>query len=195
MLTGSKLSKLAVGGLLVVLFAFRIWQSSGCLNFRSFVFDSRRITATVESSRQYETNPNGLLSRLEHNKLTVAPYEFGLNLSALLDPRYLLDLIGPAGLAAALIAIYSIVSQRRRAGLLFLAILLTAQILATLFTSSKTDMLILCVLWFLLGFWSLNFWSLTKKRLFVFLLLWLYSLWFFFISWQLPLLCNEILFK
>lgn len=195
MLTSSKLLKLAVGSLLVVLFAFRIWQSSGCVNFRSFAFDKGRITATVESSRQYETNPSGLLSRLEHNKLTVAPYEFGLNLSSLLDPRLILDLVGPAGLAAALIAIYVIVSQRRKTGLIFLAILATAQILITLFTSSKTDMLILCVLWFLLGFWSLNFFTKTKTRLFVFLLLWLYSFWFFFISWQLPQICNEILFK
>jgi len=195
MLTGKKGLKILLAGLLAGLFCFRIWQSTDCVNFRSFTFDNRRITATVEAGRRYETNPDGLLSKLAHNKFTVAPYEFGLNLSALLDPKYLLDLIGPLGLAAALIAVYYIVSQRSKAGLIYLAVLTLVQILATLFTSSKTDMLILCVLWFLLGFWSLNFFVKTKARLIVFVVLWAYSLWLFFLTWQLPLICNEILFK
>lgn len=189
-----KLLKIIIGCLFLSLFVFRIWQSTGCASFRPFLFDNQRITTNVESSRQYENNPDGLISKAVHNKVTAAPYEFLLNLSSLFDPRYLLDLIGPLALIGALISIYCVIAQRLKAGLMFLAVLLIAQVWITLFTSSKTDMLILCLLWFLLSFWSLNFFVKSKKRFSVFVLLWLFSVWFFFISWQLPLICNEIFF-
>ena len=137
-----KLLKTIIFSLFLSLFAFRVWQASGCISFKSFLFDNQRITTNVETSRQYEKNPDGLISRATHNKFTAAPYEFGLNISALLGSKYLLDLIGPLGFAAALIAIYYIITQRLKLGFIYLAILALAQIRATLFTSSKTDMLI-----------------------------------------------------
>ena len=130
-----KLLKTIIFSLFLSLFAFRVWQASGCISFKSFLFDNQRITTNVETSRQYEKNPDGLISRATHNKFTAAPYEFGLNISALLGSKYLLDLIGPLGFAAALIAIYYIITQRLKLGFIYLAILALAQIRATLFTS------------------------------------------------------------
>ncbi len=190
-----KVTKVIVACLFLSLFAFRIWQSTGCASFRSFLFDTNSITAGVEASRQYENNPDSLVSKVLHNKFTVTPHEFFLNFSTLLDPRYLLYLIAPLGLIGAVVSVYCIVSQSIKSGLVFLAVLSGALTYATLFNGSKTDMLILCSLWFLLSFWSLSFFAKTKIRFLVLVLLWLYSIWFFFISWQLPLICNEIFFK
>lgn len=189
------MSKIIIVCLLISLFCFRAWQASGCASVRSFLFNNQRIITNVETSRQYENNPDGIVSKATHNKFTSAPYEFLLNLSALFDPRYLLELVSPVVFIGVLISIYSIVTKRKKVGFVFLAILILAQIRTTLFTISKTDMLILCLLWFLLSFWSLNFFAKSKKRFSVFVLLWLYSVWFFFISWQLPQICNEIFFK
>lgn len=190
-----KLLKIIIGCLFLALLVFRIWQSTGCVSFRSFLFDNQRIITNVETSRQYESNPDGLISKTTHNKFTAAPYEFLLNLSALFDPRYLLDLIGPLALIAAVISVYSIITKGIKTGFVFLVLLLIAQARTTLFASTKTDMLILCLLWFLLSFWSLNFFSKNSVRFLGFMILWFYSVWFFVISWQLPQICNEIFFK
>lgn len=173
----------------------RLWQSTGCVNYLPIKFDSQKIVISVETQRLYDENPNGLIPKAIHNKLTAAPYEFLLALARTLDPAYLLSLIGPLGIVSGLYSIYSIVKNRRKKATFFLFSLLLAHLLSILYLNPKTAMLIIGFLWFLLSLWSISYFIKGKKRLLFFIVLWLYSIWFFFINWHLPQICNEIIFK
>ncbi len=181
--------------LLVSIFVFRIWQSTGCLSVFNYKFDPSSIPTIVESQRLSDTDQSSLSSRLIHNKLTVAPNQLLLSLSSTTTPKFLIDLISPLVLISALIATYSIIKNKNKVGLFLLAALACFQVATTLFISSKPAILFLCALWFFLAIWSLDFYVKKTWRTIVFILLWLYSLWFLFINWQMPQICNEIFFN
>lgn len=181
--------------MLFSLILMRLWQSTGCVNYLPIKFDFQKIVINVETQRLYDENPNGLIPKAVHNKLTATPYEFLLALARTLDPYYLLSLISPLGLVSGSYSIYLILKNRPKKAIFFLFSLIWAHILSILYLNPKTAMLILGFLWFLLSLWSVNYFISAKKRVLIFFILWLYSVWFLLINWQLPQICNEIIFK
>ena len=181
--------------MLLSLMLIRIWQITGCVNYLPINFDLQKIVINVETQRLYDENPNGPVSKAVHNKLTAAPYEFLLALAITFNPAYLLSLIGPLGITSGLYSVFSITKNHSKKAYLFLISLSTAHILSILYLTPKTAMLTLGFLWFLLSLWSVDYFIKGKRRILLFTVLWLYSIWFFFINWELPQICNEIIFK
>lgn len=181
--------------MLLSLILMRLWQSTGCVNYLPIKFDPQKIVINVETQRLYDENPNGLISKAVHNKLTATTHEFLLALAKTFDPSYLLSLIGPLGIVSGSYSIYLILKNRQKKATFFLLFVICAHILSILYLNPKTAMLILDFLWFLLSLWSIHYFIKEKRRVLFFIVLWLFSVWFFFINWQLPQICNEIIFK
>ncbi len=178
----------------VFLTTFRIWQSTGCSGFISHKFKFSDVITTVESQRIYDPNPQSLEAKIFSNKFVVVPRIFLMSYLNYFEPRYLLSLIGPLGLSMLLVSIWVVIQKRIKAGFLhFFAVI--AGILFSVYLTSRFNNLIILLCLESFSIWSVRFFSKNKKRFSVFVILFIVSLWFFFINWQMPGVCNEMFFK
>lgn len=180
--------------LLIALFSFRLWQTTGCRQFNGFYFNPISVTINVESQSSIDTAGFRQVTRFFHNKAVAAPFEVSKSFARTLDPRFLLDVLGPVGLLFLTRALFEIFGNKRSLG--YLHILGTVVVLALSLTSlaPKTAFWLIALSYYSLSLWGINPISKDKKLSLLSILLIFYSLWYFAINWQMFQVCNDIFF-
>lgn len=179
----------------VLLFTFRLWQTTGCRHFLGFYFNPLSIKINVEEQRGLDNGSNQQFSKFFHNKVSAAVYEISKSYSQTIDPRFLLEILGPVGLVLALISASKVIKKPKSIYTLSLLSVLTASLLFILPIDPKKTFYIVAFTWF--GFSLISATSLSKSKLSIllFVVLLLASFWYFALSWQMPRVCNEIFFN
>ncbi|MBI3342498.1 hypothetical protein HY024_05230 [Candidatus Curtissbacteria bacterium] len=173
---------------------FRLWQSTGCTAYLVKQFKLSDVTLSVESERIYEQNPNSIEAKIFNNKLTTAPHLLAEVFTSYFEPRYLLNLIGPIGTITVTIGVWTIIKKRSKKGLFHLAAI-SLVILYLTFQNQKENHLIALISLLSLSAWSKSFFVENKWNITLLIALFIISIWYFMITWHLPQICNEIIFK
>lgn len=179
---------------MLTLALFRVWQSSGCKSFISHKFKTIDIVTAVESQRLYDNNASSLEAKIFNNKLLLAPQVFLLAYLQYFQPQYLLSLIGPLGVVMFFSGIWVVIEKRSKKGLFHLFVVLLTIIFSVYINPKLNNLLVLASLESF-SFWSVTLFAKNKARLAIFIALFIISLLFFFINWQLPNVCDGIFFK
>lgn len=179
----------------VTLFAFRIWQTTGCRHFAGFYFNPLTIVINVESQRSLDEDSKNSTPRFFHNKLTAGIFEYTKTYFSAFNPRFLLELLGPVGIVAVFFGVKNVVERRRTFGIFHLILILIASFIATLAISPKTAFFLIAFSWYSFTFQGIANFLTRKTYLAMFILLVPITLWYFFVSWQMPAICHDIFFN
>gem|GEM_PF-6297292 len=112
-----------------------------------------------------------------------------------IDPRFLQDVLGPAGFLLLILSSVEIFKGRRKLGFIHLSIILSILAFSQTAVSPKITFWLISLSLFSLSLWGIGMVAKNKYTSFFFLILIFYSLWYFAINWQMPTLCNEIFFN
>jgi len=91
--------------IVIFIFAFRIWQSTGCKDFISLSFDPKIVKISVEEQVSLDQGLSRQTARFFHNKASVGFFELAKFYSKLLEPRLILEVLGPIGIWAVALAL------------------------------------------------------------------------------------------
>ena len=188
----SKFSIFLVLVILVALFSFRIWQTTGCRQFKSFYLNPQSVTIKVEEDVGTDRGIDRNISRFFHNKLQTVVIIASHSVSSTIDARMLLEILGPLGLISIIISLYVVIKHKNLIGIFHLIAVLIASAWVIVSTNSKQSFYV-----YSFGLYSFCFWSakvLAKKSISVIILAILTFL-FFTLSWQLNSFCHEIFFN
>src|SRR3989344_3680785 len=178
------LTKLLVVILVILIFLFRIWQSSGCREFSGFLFNPLSIKINVESQVALDFSLNRNISRFFHNKVTVGVFELTKSLISTFDTRFLLEILGPLGLALVILILIRIVKKKRIAEIVHSGLILIVAIFAIFSNDPKVSFYVLAFSWYSFAIRGLNyFWS-NAKSLMILTILFFMTFWYFTFSWQ-----------
>jgi len=177
------------------LFSSRLWQTTGCRQFNGFYFNPISIKINVESQTSIDPKDQKFISRVFHNKATAAPFEISKDISKIIDTRYLLDILGPAGLVFFILGIASILKNKNKLGYshLFITVIILFSALTTI--PPKTSFWLMSLSFYSLSFWGISSLSKNKYIPTLLVILILATFWYFAINWQMPMICNEIAFN
>lgn len=187
----NKVGIFLVAAILLSLFSFRFWQTTGCRQFKSFYLNPQAITIRVEEDVNSDKGIDRTISRFFHNKVQTAIILTGHSAATALDARMLLEILGPLGLAAISISLYTVVKSKNLFGISHLA-LIGAILLAVISSANAKQGFYLLAM----GLYSFSLWSaktLSKYKILVFTLAAI-SFWFFTLSWQQESFCHDIFF-
>lgn len=189
-----KLKILALA-ILILLFAFRMWQTTGCRQFKSFRFNPLAIIIGVEAGVSSDKGVNRTISRFFHNKVSVGTYEVLNSFVDTFSPNFFLELFGPIGVVIAFSTLQTSVINKRKLELLSLAIIIIFSALALFIFNPKTAFYLLAISWY--AFILLSAFSFLRNKLLLLILIFLalFTFWYFTFSWQLPAICHEIFFN
>ena len=188
----SKFSIFVIVVILLGLFSFRLWQTTGCLQFKSFYLNPESIKIRVEEDVNSDRGVNRNVSRFFHNKLQTAVILASHSVASTIDARMLLEILGPLGLISIIISLYVVIKHKNLIGISHLIAVLIASAWAVISTNSKQSFYV-----YSFGLYSFCFWSakvLAKKSISVIILAVL-TFWFFTLSWQLNSFCHDIFFN
>lgn len=180
---------------LILLFSFRIWQTSGCKHFNSFYFNPLAIKISVESQVNLDGKENRNLSRFFHNKVTAGIFEFSKSYASTFESRYLLEILGPLGLILFVIAAYKVLVSRNFVGTGHLLVVLIASLLSLSSFDPKLIFYLRAVIIFSFTFWGISFLTKGKWLMISYLLLAAVTLCYYLFNWQMMSICNEIFFN
>lgn len=186
--------KVTLALILIALFAFRLWQTTGCKNFNSFRLNPLAIKINVESQRNIDQKSSNLISKIFHNKVSTGLFEETKNYLSLFNPNLIISLVGPIGLISLILAIIRGLNKRNRAIFASLAYVFLSAFLATKL-DPKQGILNFAFSLYLFCFWAISAFSASFKMMAVFIFLAIFSFWYFSFDWQMPLICNEIFFN
>lgn len=181
--------------LLIILFSFRLWQTTGCRQFNGFYFNPISVTINVESQSSIDTAGLRQVTRFFHNKAVAAPLEVSKSFARTLDLRLLLDILGPAGLLFLISGIFEIFRNKHKLGLFH--IIVTVVILSFSITSlatPKSFFVLIALSYYSLSLWGVGPLSKDKRLSLLSIVLIFYSLWYFAVNWQMSQVCNDIFF-
>ncbi|MEX2028032.1 MAG: hypothetical protein WD988_00850 [Candidatus Curtissbacteria bacterium] len=181
--------------LVVGLFSFRLWQTTGCRQFNGFYFNPISVKINVESQSSIDTTTERQIIRFFHNKAVTAPYEVSKSFARTLDTRFLLDVLGPAGILFLISGLFEIFRYKRKIG--FIHLLTAVAILLfsiTAILTPKSFFTLIALSYYSLCLWGVAPLSKDKRIGFVSIVLIFYSLWYFAINWQMSKICNDIFF-
>lgn len=181
--------------ILTVLFAFRVWQTTGCHQFAGFYFNPLAIVINVESQRSLDEDFKNSIPRFFHNKVTSGIFEYTKTYFSTFNPRFLLELLGPIGIVAVFFGVKNVIERKRTFGIFHLILILVASFIATLAISPKTAFFLIAFSWYSFTFQGIANFSTRKTYLVMFILLIPITLWYFLFSWQIPAICHEIFFN
>ena len=181
--------------ILVSLFVFRIWQTTGCKKFLSFYFNPLSIKVSVESNVNTDLGMDRNISRFFHNKATVGIFEFSKSFASTFQPRVLLEFLGPAGLILAIAAFLEVFKQKKYLRKFHFAVILIASFIAISTLNSKVSFFLLAISWYSFSLWGIDFFTKTKTAKIAFIILAVISFWYFIFDWQINTICNEIFFN
>lgn len=185
-------NNLIIAILLIALFSFRLWQTTGCRQFRSFYLNPQAITIRVEEDVNSDGGINRNLSRFFHNKLQTTAILTWHSLASELDARILLEILGPLGLLSTLISLHLIIKKKNLFRTAHLIILTLILLYAILTANAKQNFYLISLSLYSFSFWSAK--TLSKYKILVVILAAI-TFWFFTLSWQLASFCHDIFFN
>lgn len=179
---------------LVCLFSFRMWQTIGCRQFRSFRFIPLSVIIGVQAGVSSDKDVSRSVSRFFHNKLSVGTYEVLSSFAATFNPNFLLSLFGPVGIVIAILNLQTLTNSKRKLQIATFAAIVASSILVMFILNPKTSFYLLAISWYL--FILLGSLAFVKNKLLLAILIFLaiFTFWYFIFSWQLTAFCNEIFF-
>ena len=178
-----------------MLFVFRIWQTTGCRHFSGFYFNPISVRINVEEQRNLDKNSNQLTSKIFHNKITGIINQVSLSYAETLNPRFILEILGPLGLIFALVTFSKVIKKPKSIYTLALIAVSTASLLLILPIDPAKTFYLAASTWYIFSLLSVESFTKSNKTIILFLLLLLASFWYFALSWQMPKICNEIFFN
>lgn len=181
--------------LIISLFAFRLWQTTGCRKFVDFRFTSLSVKINVENQVSFDKQLNRNISRIFHNKAQAAIFEITKSYLQTLDPRLILQILGPVGTFLALVSTLKLAQKSHKAHLIHFGLILLSSLAAIILFNSKVAFYLIAFSWQSFSLWGLYFLKNTKINSVVIFLLILASVWYYALSWQLNSACYEIYFN
>lgn len=183
-------------GLIVILTLclpmFRFWQMTGCNNFivgNSFM---RSVVLEVETQRLYDAD--AAVAKFFHNKLFAVPHVIALDAAKYFEPKYLFDTVGPLILVMSAISAALIVKRKIILGYVNIAMIAALSVFGRWLLPPML-VFTLNALYLSLAAFSFPYILKNRKRIFLYGLMWVFTLWYFFINWKLGTFCNEVIFK
>lgn len=177
----------------ITLFAARLWQTTGCVDFQSYVFNPIAITINVESQRKFDDDH--LSQKIFHNKVTATGQEAGHSYSKLLEPRYILQVVGPLGLLMLVSSVYKAVVANRKLIKIHLVLLLLSPLLVITYVHPKLALYLMFLALSTFSLWSMPIFVKNKSAMLIFALFWLGTLLFFALNWRMAAICSQMVFK
>lgn len=181
--------------LTLTIFSFRIWQSTGCLNFLPTYFDTQIVKIKVEEQVNLDKGIDREVSRFFHNKASTGFFETAKATSKFADPIFLLDILGPLGLLLIILATSSLVKKFTPLKAAHFLLVLSAIIFASLTKNSQVSFYTLAFALYSFSLWGTKALKTNKLTILSFFALAIVTLWYFALSWQMKAVCNEIFFN
>ena len=179
---------------LVALFSFRIWQTTGCKQFKGFLLNPIDIKIAVESQVLEDRNLQRPISRFFHNKISTGIFEVAKFYAATIDTRFLISFLGPIGLLSVIIAVVKVVKSSKTRDKLWLSPFLISLILISS-ANPKSSFYLIAIAWYLLSTQGISFFTKSNILKIIFTLLVPVTFWYFSFDWQMNSICNEIFFN
>ena len=181
--------------IIICLFAFRIWQTTGCRQFSSFYFNPLSIKINVESNIASDLGIERNISRFFHNKVTSGIFELTKSFTSTFNLRFLLELLGPLGLILTVSMIIRIIKKREITAIGHFGIILVASMVAIVPVNPKTAFSLFALAWYSFAARGIAYFSQGVKFWIIFIALSLFSFRYFIYSWQMLTICNDIFFN
>ncbi len=181
--------------ILILIYAFRLWQTTGCQDFTSFNLNP--LSISLRTTADINTDP-GLpksISRFFHNKITEGAYEIGKDLAGLFEPRLLLEILGPLGFLMLILALLETVKTKKTLSLINLGAILTVAVLMVLNLNQKIIFYLFAASLMLFSFWGIGRLQKIKYSLILILFLTAATFCYYSFSWQLSSFCSQIFFN
>jgi len=186
--------KLILVILATLVFSFRIWQSTGCQEFFSFHFNPLIIKINVESQVLLDSALERNISRFFHNKVTVGVFEVTKSFVFTFNPRFLLGILGPAGLVLITLNFYKLFNKRNIINTSLFGLVLAVSFFNIIFTSPKFFFYLAAISWYLFALTAINYLTSLKSKVILIVLIFL-TFWYFIFSWEMNAICQRIFFR
>ena len=181
--------------ILVLIFAFRIWQATGCENFKSFRFNPLSIKINVEEQTSIDVGINRNISRFFHNKISTGFYELTKSYVKIFNPRLLFEILGPIGSVLVILGVANIFKDKVILRLGHFFIVISALLFAILWLNPRVSFYLTAASLFSFTFWGISQVTKTKITGILFIFLVFITFWYFIFSWQMLTVCNQIFFN
>lgn len=181
--------------LVIFVFAFRIWQTSGCKNYHFFKFEPISVKINVEEQVNTDIGQNRQVSRIFHNKASATFYEITKSYAKLFDSQFILDILGPIGVALMFLALIYTFKTKKLFTLSHLIIVVATPFLVLIGSNTKISLFVQFIAMYSFSLWGIKSLMPNKLQIFGIIFLAISTLWYFALSWQLPSFCNEIFFN
>ena len=149
----------------------------------------------MEEQRNLDKNPSAPTSKFFHNKITATINHVSLSYASTLNPRFLLEILGPLGLTLSVISSLKIIKNPKSIYTLGLAAVAITSLLLILPIDPRKTFYMAALAHFSFSTMSASYFAKTKLHLLIFLILLIASFWYFALSWQMTAICNEIFFN
>lgn len=181
--------------ILLSIYLFRFWQTTGCLNFVNLRFSPKNIKINVESQVGQDRTERRNLSRFFHNKITASIYEVLKSYSSVFEPRSLFEMLGPIGLLLVIVTVFNIAKSRKKLILWHTILIVLSPVLIILVLSPKIGFWLRSLVWYTFSLWGLIFFSKHWKAIIAFTFFIVLTFFYFSFSWQMKANCHEIFFN
>lgn len=179
--------------ILFFLFSFRLWQTTGCRQFRSFWLNPQAVIIKVEEDVGTDRGIDRNISRFFHNKYQSMFVLTTGSITSIFAARLLLDLLGPLGLAAFVISVAQVIKTKNLPGLIHLTLIFLAAMFAIFNSQAKLTFYLYSIALYSFSLRSSKI--LAKLPILLILAFAVVSFWYFSFSWQLEAFCHEIFFN
>lgn len=179
--------------LLIGIFSFRFWQTSGCKNFRNFHLNPLEVKISVESQRTFDPT-NNLAAKLFHNKIADGFFITSQNYFQAFEPNLLISIVGFVGVFCMILMLTKIFRKTTLFAYLAAFYILVSSLALTVF-DQRVSLYNFAVSLYLFSFTAIFYSKITLRFALIFIFLLILTILQFLYSWQLPQLCNEISFN
>lgn len=188
-----KLKIITLVVILLALFSFRLWQTTGCRQFKSFYLNPQLVTLKVEEDVGTDRGVDRNVSRFFHNKYQTRFILSVQSMTSMLDARLVTDVLGPLGVLAFAVSVYTTIKTKKIIGILHLIVLFLVIMFATFTTQAKQSFYLFSVALYSFSLRSSK--TIVKLPTWLILLLAVATFWHFSFSWQFESFCHDIFFN
>ena len=149
--------KLLLLVLVGLVFSFRIWQSTGCVQFLSFHFNPLDVKINVESQVLVDADLLRPISRFFHNKVTVGIFESTKSFASTFNPKFLLEVLGPVGLFLIILGFLNLVKKREIVNAALFSLVLAVSLFNIIFNNPKILFYSAALSWYLFALAAINY--------------------------------------
>ncbi len=187
--------KLVLILLIVSVYAFRMWQTTGCKQFIDYSFIPLSVKINVESQTATDTDIERTVARFFHNKASAGLYEFGKSYLSTFTPKLLFETVGPVGVVLLILGIVEITRKKRFWSLVHFLTFLAVPLYAIIASSSKLEFYLLALSRYTFSLWGIGRLAKSAQSIFILVALSYLTIWYFIFNWQLKSVCNNIFFN